>query len=209
MEPDLAVIEDVVADEHHALLGAVDAGLLGRVAGGVVALKGVVAHLQRQLVGEGDVGLADLLLALGQQQVDLGGVLTLQQIQIVLIGGLVERGGDLIVTIEHFFVGDDGGTLLLQVGVAENMVDMRLGVDQILDAAALFLGESDHLLQLGEPLGGIDKHGALAGHDHAGVAAAHTGEGIDVRGDLLDFNIGGADGVIVICPMALANSNNF
>ena len=85
---------------------------------------------------------------------------------------------------------------------------MDCGVDEILDAAALFLSESDHLLQLSEPLGGIDKHGALAGHDHAGVAAAHTGEGIDVRGDLLDFNIGGADGVIVICPMALANSNN-
>ena len=175
----------------------------------MVALKGMVAHLQRQLVGEGDVGLADLLLALGQQQVDLGGILTLQQIQIVLISGLVECGGDFVVTVEHLFMGDDGSALLLQVGIAEDVVNVGLGVDQILDAAALFLGESDHLLQLSEPLGGIDKHSALAGHDHAGVAAAHTGEGIDVRGDLLDFNIGGADGVIVICPMALANSNNF
>ena len=57
--------------------------------------KVVVPQLQCHAVGEGDVGLADLLLPLGQQLGDLGGILALQQVQVVLIGGLIEGGGIL------------------------------------------------------------------------------------------------------------------
>ena len=71
VEPDLALVEDVVTDEHYPLLGAVDAGLLGEVTGSVVALKGVAAHFQGQLVAERDIGPADFFLALVDAAVEL------------------------------------------------------------------------------------------------------------------------------------------
>ena len=74
-------------------------------------------------------------------------------------------------------MGDDGGTLLFQVGVAEDVVNVGLGVDHIPDAAALLLGKGDHLLQLGDPLGGVDEYGTLAGEDHGRVTAPDAGEG--------------------------------
>ena len=144
-----------------------------------------------------------------QQLGDLGGILALQQVQVVLIGGLIEGGGNLVVAVHHLLVGDDGGAGLLQVGVAEDVVDVGLGVDHILDAAALLLGEIDHLLQLGDPLGGVDEHGALAGEDHGRVAAPDAGEGIHIGGDLLHFNVGRADGLHIVRIVALPDANDF
>ena len=175
----------------------------------MIALEGVIAHLQRQLAGEGDVGLSDFLLALRQQTGGLGGVLPLQKVQVVFIGGLIEGGGNLIVSVQHFFVGNDGGALLFQVGIAKHMVNVGFRVDEVLDAAALLFGEFDHLVQLGEPLGGVDEHRALAGQDHGGVAAPDAGEGVYLRCDLLNFNVGGADGVVIVRAVALPDSNDF
>ena len=106
-------------------------------------------------------------------------------------------------------MGDDGGADLLQIGIAEDVIDMRLGVDDILDAAALLFGEVDHLLQLGDPLGGVDEHGALAGQDHGGVASPDAGEGEDVGSDLLDLNVGRADGIHIVGIVALADATTF
>ena len=179
------------------------------MAGGVEDLEGVVPQLQCHAVGEGDVGLADLLLPLGQQLGNLGGILALQQIQVILIGGLVKGGGDLVVAIHHLLVGDDGGAFPFQIGVTKDVVDVGLGVDHILDTAAFLLGKIDHLLQLGDPLCGVDEHSALASEHHGRVAAPDAGEGIHMGGDLLHLNVRRADGLHIISKVTLPNSNNF
>ena len=50
MQPDLAIVKDVVSDEHCSLFRNIYADLLGRVTRLMEAVKSVITQLKRQSV---------------------------------------------------------------------------------------------------------------------------------------------------------------
>ena len=138
----------------------------------VETLKGVVAELDRQALREGDIRCGDDILILRGHAVQRVRILALDDIHSVVVCGHVKCRRDLEEAVEDLLLSDDGRAGLLEPVIAEDVVDMRLGVDQVLDASGLLLGERDHLLQVGDPLRGVDKDSAFLGKHHAGVTAS-------------------------------------
>ena len=69
----------------------------------------------------------------------------------------------------------------LQPVVSEDVVNMRLCVNQILDASHLFLGKRNHLLQICDPLRCVDKDSAFLCKNDTGVASSDLCLCIDIR----------------------------
>ena len=92
----------------------------------------------------------------------------------------MEGGRNLEEAVQNLLLADDGGPGLFQPVVAEDMVNMALRVDQVLDRPGLFLGKGDHLLQVGNPLGGVNEDGTLPSQDDAGIAPPDFGFSIHI-----------------------------
>src|SRR4029079_18055013 len=185
-QPRLAAAEDRVAGEDDPLLRHVDRELARRMAGRPDAVERVVADPELQEVaGEddrasGQVGV--VVVAVGQ---DRGAVGVVGRDRLERVGERVERRLRVHEDVPERLVVDDLAGAPEPV-VAEDVVDVVLGVDEIADAAVA-LRLLAHRDGPGRELRRVDDDDAVRRRDEAGVAAAELRRREDVRRDLLEL----------------------
>ena len=171
-------MKNVVAGEDHPLFRHVDRGLRRGVAGMVDDVEGVVPDIERELVLVGErrrigrriIGMAD--------QEDAVGVLLLHALALLL-----DRAEGVEISLEAFLqllVADHGD--VREIGVAGNVVAMRLGVDEVADRRLLLhhLAPAHGVDRL---LRRVDHDVAIARLDEARIAAGEINLGDAVRSD--------------------------
>jgi hypothetical protein len=161
-----------------------DRSLRCGVAGMVDDVEGVIADIERQRVGEGQgrrvrgrvVGMADQPHAVRVHQ-------------LVALALVVEAAEGVEIAVEallQFHLADYRG--LREIGVARDMVAMRLGVDQVADRR-LFLELLAPAHRIDRLLRRVDHHIAVAGLDKARVAAGEIDLGEAVGSDPAHANL--------------------
>ena len=178
LQPAAAFVKDVVAGKDDPLLGHQDRGLRCGVAGHVDDVEGVVADVEGQRVVKGQgrrvggrvVGMADQPHAVGVGFLEA-------------LAFVVERAERIEIALEAFLqfdLADDLG--VGEIGVAGDVVAMRLGVDQVADRR-LVLHPLAPAHRVDRLLRRVDHDIAVAGLDKARVAAGEIDFGIAVGPD--------------------------
>ena len=141
------------------------------------------ADPQGEVAGEDDVALVrvgEVVVAVREDRLAVGVVGG--DGLVCVVEGVQGRGDLHEVVVDALVVHDLAGAA--EVVVAEDVVDVVLGVDDVADLA-LGLGLLAHGDRLGGQLRGVDDDDTVVGDDHAGVATAKRGVGPDVARDLL------------------------
>jgi hypothetical protein len=154
----------------------VDGGLLARVPGEVHEVEGVAPELERELVLE-RAGRRVGRIARVPEQPHAVGVRLLRRLQ-PLLGR--HRRDRLLVAVPDPPLRDHLDPRVVRV--AQDVVGVGLGVDQVTDGAVLLhpLAPADGVDRL---LGGVDHHDPVLGDDEAGVAAPRVDLRPGVRAD--------------------------
>ena len=131
----------------------------------------MVADVQRHVAGEDDlrlIGMLEVDVALGKDGRAIGIVGRYRLPGVVV--GIEQRSRGHEVVVDALVV-DDLARNAAEVVVAEDVIDVVLGVDDVLDGAVL-LDLFAHGDGLRRQLGGVDDDGSLGGEHVARVAAA-------------------------------------
>ena len=178
LQPRPALVEDVVAGEDDPFLRHVDRGLGRGVPGHMDDIEGVIADVQRQRVGKGQLGRVGRRVIGVPDEPHTVGIGLLEALAL-----LFERAEGVEIALEAFLQFDlPDHRHVREIGVAGNVVAMRLGVDQIADRRLLFHALApahgiDRLLRR------VDHDVAVAGLDKARVAAGEIDLGKAVGSD--------------------------